>query len=310
MRKNKISNKGVVGVYTVYKITGVNLDRFINVVKRRGIDLYDIKKTSTKRLIVAVSYKDSANFFAIAKELCYNIKKVREKGKGYPLLRLMRSFGMVIGAVVFALTAFIADDTVFALSFSGSGSIYKREVLGYLNENGVKPWVRFSSLDLQKIEDGILAFSPHLSFVSCKKQGSRLNVELVLSQEKVETLDGNVYELVAQEDGIVEKLKVYRGTAQVEVGKEVKKGDVLVGGFAVIKEQTVKINVLATVSMLVNKTFTYRSEKDNDQSSALIFAQETLGEKEILSSSVNKIKDGEEFIYEVTALYRLVTVVG
>ena len=310
LRKNKVGGKVLSKVFAVYEIRGLNLDYFINTVRNKGIDLYDVKKIDNKCMIVSVSLWKSKKFFAIAKELCYNIKKVREKGKGYPLLKLARSFGMVIGAIVFMLTAYVANDTLFDFSFTGSGSVYKREVMGYLNEQGVKQWVRFSSFDLQKLEDGILASNSHLSFASCKKQGSVLNIELVLSQDEVDTLDGNVYSLTAPVDGVVEKIKVYRGTAQVDVGDAVNEGDLLVGGYAVIKDQTVKINVLATVTLKVEQTVTYRSVSDCDENNALIFAQETLADKEILSSTVQKFVDGKEYIYKVTTIYRQVIVAG
>ena len=63
------------GVKTTYKITGLNLDRLIDFAKKRGITLYNAKKFGNKRLIVSVSLKESKKFFAITKELCYNIKQ-------------------------------------------------------------------------------------------------------------------------------------------------------------------------------------------------------------------------------------------
>ena len=251
MRENSFGGKGVKNVYVVYEVKGLNLDALINVAKKRGVDLYDVKKISNKRLIVSVSFAKSEIFFAIAKELCYNIKKLREKGKGYPLLALGRSFGLIIGAVLFCCLIFFANDLLFAFDFCGSGSVYKKQVKQYLSDNGVKEMARFSSMDLKRLEDGILADNKNLSFVSLVKRGNTLVIELVVAEEEVQKLNGNVYQMTADEDGVIEEIKVYRGTAQVDVGDKVYAGDVLVDGYAVIKEQTVKINVLATVKLKV-----------------------------------------------------------
>jgi hypothetical protein len=68
--------------------------------------------------------------------------------------------------------------------------------------------------------------------------------------------------------------------------------------------------VLATVTLKVEQTVTYRSVSDCDENNALIFAQETLADKEILSSTVQKFFDGKEYIYKVTTMYRQVIVAG
>jgi len=310
VRANSCDRKGFIGVYADYEIKGLNLDRFINTVKKRGITLYNVKKQSNKCVYITVSYQDDPKFFAIGKELCYNIKKIREKGKGYFLLKLVRSIGLVFGAIIFVCLAMLANDTVFSVEFSGSGSIYKHDVEQYMYEQGVKPMARFSSFNLEVIEDGILAQNPHLSFVSCIKHGSKINVNLVLATDKVETLSGKVYKMYAPLDGQIESIKVYRGTAIKGVGETVKKGDIIVDGYAMVKDQKVELNVLACVCMKVPKTFIYSSESDNDQENAQLFALGQLEDKEIISCSVQKTKDGEKYIYQVTAYYRMVIYAG
>ena len=54
--KDKRGGKGL-SVLVTYRITGLNLDRFINTVKNRGIALYDVKKQSQNSIKVSVSLK-------------------------------------------------------------------------------------------------------------------------------------------------------------------------------------------------------------------------------------------------------------
>ena len=79
MRKNKKSYERL-RLYSVYTVTGLNLDRFIDRVKNSGVTLYDVKKTGRKKLKVSVNYADGEKFFAISRDLCYNVKKDGEKG--------------------------------------------------------------------------------------------------------------------------------------------------------------------------------------------------------------------------------------
>lgn len=303
MRKNQVDRNGLKGLYTVFEIRGLNLDRFINTVIKRGIELFDVKKHGNKRLIVTVSYYKSQNFFAIAEELCYNIKKIRDKGKLYPLLQISRAIGLFVGAIIFIVSTFIISDRIFSFSFEGSGSIYKREMQEYLYSKGVVRYAKFSDFELSSLEDGLLADNSHLSFVSCIKKGNRLIINSVISTEKVKTLPIDVYALYSDTDGVVESIKAYRGTAVVGVGDTVKKGQLLVDGYAIVKEETVRINVLATVTLRVSETVCYKSNSDTDKDTAIAFTEELLGEKDYRSITAERKKDGDGYLYVVTAVY-------
>lgn len=310
MRKNNVNRESLGLLKTTYSVEGLNLDRFINTAKKRGIALYEIKKYSNKRILVTVNFTDSRKFFAIAKELCYNIKKVRDKGKAYPLLALYRSLGVFIGMLLITGTSVFLNNYIFSFAFTGSGSVYKREVYRYLNSRGVKEYARFSDINLDELENGILAEISHLSFASCKKVGNRLVIDLALSTEKVETLKGDVYALYSDVDGVVEDIKVYRGTATVSVGSNVKTGDLLVDGVAVIKEQTVKINILASITLNCFGEYEYRSNVEGEEEKAVMFAEQKFTDREIISSNVKTENIDGEYVYSVTVQYRRVLCAG
>lgn len=298
MRKNNVNNKGISALKTTYIIKGLNLDRLINTLKNRKIDLYNIKKTANNRLYLTVNFSDRQKVFAIAKELCYNIKKVRDGGKALPFLQAYRTLGVIIGVFIISLTAIFLSDVIFSFEFTGGGKIYKRQVEDYLAKTGVHKYSRFSDLDIKRLEDQVLANMPNLSFVGCKKVGGRLVFDLELSTDKVETLKGNVYAMYSDFDGVIKEIKVYRGTNVVSVGDVVKKGDLLVDGYAVVKDQVVKINVLAVVTVSVTKEYVYRSEFDDQSEKALILAQENFNQ-DVQSSTVDCSFDGKYYIYKV-----------
>ncbi len=310
MRKDKRDRAFLSFIKTTYEITGLNLDNFINTVKKKGIFLYDIKKYGNKRLKVSVKFKDSQNFFAIAKKLCYNIKKVKESGVLYPFLKIYRSLGILIGALIITFSAIYCDGLIFSFSYSGSGVLYKREVQNFLTEKGIVRFSKFSQVDLKSLEDEILANNSHLSFASCQKVGSTLKIELATSKADKEKLNGNVYSLVSDIDGVVESVKVYRGTSLVSVGDSVKNGQLLVDGFMTIKEQTLKINVLASLSLIGEKTYVYKSNNDKEQHIAVSFAEELYSSLQIVKTEVVTEQDGDNFIYTVSIKYRHVLSVG
>ncbi|GEM_PF-1792931 len=304
MRKNKIGRKNL-ELYNVYKISGVNSDNFVNILKNKGVIIKDFVKTDNKNAVISVSFADNEKFFAITREMCYNIKKVGEKGRHRFLLKILRNAGLFIGALLFVAIAAFSDDFIYSVDYYGSGSVYSREVDEYLNSRGVKPFARFSELNLAELSDGILSASDKMSFAECAKSGNRLKITLVLSPDPVKTLGGDKDSLVSSVDGEIEYIKVYRGTALKKAGDRVACGEAVVGGFAVIKETEVKTGVIATVSVKAEFGYNYVSEKDNDEIAAEIFARAAFGDGEILDLTVKKTAlSSGNYGYSVKIFYR------
>ena len=310
MRKNKKGGKGLIDLKYTYVIEGLNLDRFINSIKNKGITLYNAKKVGNKRLIVSVSCQESKIFFAKAKELCYNIKKIKETGKFLPLVKLWQSAGILVGSIIFCLSVFFFNDFIYDFSFVGTGSVYKREILSYLNSVGVKEYQRFSFFDFERIEDGVLSDNKNLSFVSIEKHGNTLVIDSAIAVDNVDRLDGNVYSLFSQVNGVIEKINVYRGTALFNKGDYVKKGDLIVDGYMLIKEQVVKINVLASLSIIAEEEFVYSSNQDNMQQKAELLALSSLTDKEIVQTITTKDIKNDCFIYKTIVKYRYIQYTG
>ena len=192
MWKNLWHRKILNNVKVTYRIKGLNQDRLIESLKKRGITLFNVKKINNKLMYISVNLNQSKNFFAIAKELCYNVKKVRYFGKGLFAYSLLKNAGLVIGALLFIAVAVVSNDFVFSIDFSGTGSVCHKEVRQYLNSCGVTERARFSSFSLEELEDGILASNPNLTFASATKKGNSLKVYLVLKTQPPQTLGGNV----------------------------------------------------------------------------------------------------------------------
>lgn len=296
-------------------MTGLNQERLLESLKKRGVSMFDVKKTSPRTMYISVNLKESENFFAITKELCYNVKKVRETGRSIWAFRLLNNLGLVFGCLIFAICAFFSGDLLFGFKFSGSGAVYKNEVLSYLKSQGVGEFSRFSNMQLDRLEDNVLANNEHLTFVSLEKKGNYLSVYLVLKTDGVTSLDGSKTSLVASEGGVVESIKVYRGTAVVKVGDVVNEGDLLVKGQVEIKEQIVDVNVLAYVTVVCERQFVYQSSVEGQETVAKIYAEQAVDGKEVLDTIVISEEcsadgEGTVYLYHVTVKYRNVYFAG
>lgn len=297
-------------VYSEYKIKGFNLDSLLNYVKKRGIAVYNAKKIQQNTMIVSVKYGQSKKFFAIAKELCYNITKIKDKGRFYPFLYLYKNLGLIIGSLIFLLLCVLANDYVFRIDYVGTGNVLKREVELQLKEYGVEEFSRFSSLDVDNLSKKLLASNPRLTFVECRKVGNVLVVNSVLAEGTSDKLTGKATCLVSDVDGVVEELKIYRGSQKVSVGDEIKKGQVLVDGLVTVKDQQLEVNVLAVAYVRCKAVYEYFSTKDNQGEYLLALYEEKFDDGEIIDSNVTVTQSEGRYAYLIEIEYRRIITVG
>lgn len=304
MRNGKVNRKSI-DLYTVYKISGLNGDNLVNILKNKGIILYNIKKKDAKTLFISINYVDNEKFFAITRDLCYNIKRVGERGKFRHFALLCRNFGIIVGALFFSLVSVISDNLVFSVEYRGSGSVYARELTEYLSSQGIGKFSRFSEIDLPALSDKILSATDKISFAECAKNGNRLIIYTALSPEPVKPLDTDKEFLISDVDGVIEQIKVYRGTALKKAGDSVKKGEKICEGYALIKDTVVKVGVIAAVYVKVDYVYVYNSENDGEENFASVFAENSLGDCEIAGETVDKtLLQNGTYEYTVKITYR------
>lgn len=307
MRKNYIFNKTVKGLYTRYRVKGLNLDRLIESLKKNDITLVNVKKHGRKEVVFGINFADNEKFFAIINNVWYNVydvKRLGEFGPLYPLFGLIKNIGAVLGAALFIFVAVFSNDFIFSFSFKGSGSVLEREITEYLETNGITKMSRFSAIDLKSLGNGILAENDGLTFVSCVKKGYVLEIESVLSERPSDIVKGNASALVADCDGVIEEIKVYRGTARKAVGESVLTGEVIADGEYTVKGEKVVLGVIATAVVICDYESEYFSDNDNEEVFAEIFAREKLGEKDILSAQTVKLNENEKYKYKTVLRFR------
>ncbi len=261
-----------------YRIVGFNRNYLLNLLRRNGISLYKIVEKQKNITELSIEFKEKRKFFAITENLCYNITRIKEYGFLYPFIKLSKKVGVVIGLFVFAATLILADKTVFAIDYVGNGALYKNQAETLLEENGIKKYALVSADILRNAEKKILSSTDKFSFVSIKKQGGRLKVNLTAAKTSEQVLDTSRKNILSTVDGVVENVKVYRGTAVVSVGDTVKVNDLLIDGYNIIKDVKVETFALGIVTVITEKTFVFTGEPNKDEEIIILAKENVTGE--------------------------------
>lgn len=134
-------------IFTRFTVEGLNLDRLIGTLSRRGIRLYRMRKINRKTLKFSLKNEDKQKFFAIMENMCYNVTETGEYGLGMIPALLGRHPGAVLGVFLLAFSLFFGDTVMTGVQFSGSGALYAAEAERTLEECGVRPFTFFAAYD-------------------------------------------------------------------------------------------------------------------------------------------------------------------
>ena len=238
-----------------YKVSGNKLRFLPTFLNCRGVSVYAYKEISPSISHVTIDFYDSNKFFAICKNMCYNKTIIGYFGVFAPIALLIRHVGLVLGVITFTIITHLLNGVVLDIDCVGTGSCFAMQTQAVISDYGVKKYTLFKDVDFDGLEAEILKTNPMLSFVSVKKQGNRLVVNTVLSDKNPDVLTENYSDLISGHKGVIESVKVLRGTALVSVGDSVDETTVLVGAFLLGKDdKTYPTYVLATVTIISSES--------------------------------------------------------
>ena len=294
-------------LYIKIQVLGEDSFSLIEKLHKIGICACDITFFD-KKTILSIDFLDRKKFFAISRNMCYNISILKYCGNLSLVARLVSNLGILLCFSLFFALAFAFDGYVSKICYEGDGEYFAPQILELFQNEGVKENTLLKA-DLKSLENKLLLEVDGLSYVSLKKSGRILTVEAYRSEQKIESVDLNKPKITATVSGRVRAINLLSGTALVNVGDEVKKGDTLIDGYVLKGEEKQLTHALGEVEIEVKYVFTYQSFASGERykNRACVLARESLGEKNVLSQEVKESSEKGKIVYTVT-LYYLVTV--
>ena len=241
-----------------FTVENVTDDMLVEFLHKKGVSIFKYKKVRENTVKICIDYCDRHKFFAISKNMCYNIKKESYLGFLSPLVYACKNIGIFLGITAFLILSFYFDNLLLDIKCTGTGACFSSKIIETASLNGASKYSKFSKLNLKELESTILSSNSRLSFVTCKKSGNVLVIDSVLNIDEQDILQENIKDVTSTRSGIVESVEVLRGTALVEKGDTVNVGDVLIGAYMIGKnEEVYPTYVVGKVSIITQETFEY-----------------------------------------------------
>lgn len=267
-------------------VEGFFVERFINNCINNKIFLWKIKRKNSTLLTANVNIKDFKKIRSIAKKTKCKVNINSKKGLPILLHRYRKRKLLVIILVPIVLAVLISSRFIWNIEVIGTENISPEEIISELGEEGVLIGKKKNSIDSKKVINSIRLKRDDISWMSLDMKGTNIIVTIVEAEKKPDIIDKNEYcNIVANEKGVITKITADTGTALVQVGDIVEKGDILIGGYMEGKyTDTRYVHAQGTIEAKVWYTKNIKSSFTRE------ISEETGNQKNIYSININNFK--------------------
>ena len=226
-----VSLAGKIKGHVVICADGFFTERFLNICMHRKIFLWDVRRCGENRIQASVNISDFARLRRIARKTRTRVRIVKRCGLPFYLYRYRNRKPIVLGIVLFAAVMWYFSSHVVGIDISGNERIAAGEVMRSLAESGVYPGAAIRKIDHHEVQNLMMTKLDDAAWVGINIKGSRVYVEIKERLDTKREVGRDIpCNLVASNDGIIEKTEIREGQSMVKVGDMVEKGDLLVSG--------------------------------------------------------------------------------
>ena len=218
------------GYYTV-TVEGLDTESFLNYLIRNKIYVYNVNRMEKSKIQFNIDRNNYKKLKKIHRSNKFKIKVKKQTGIPFIAKRIYTYRGMVICAIISLIILMSTSQFVTDVYITAPEGIDKTALKKELYIQGVRPGVYKKSIDRKIVRENIMGKFKQIAYVSINVKGTNIFVNITKKDESQNSDENSNYcNIIAQKDGIIEKIVPRSGEAIVQEGDIVKKGDVLING--------------------------------------------------------------------------------
>ena len=243
--------------YLYIKISGTNAYELINRASVAKAPIYSCKYVKGE-VFGFVTIENFKKLRRHKRGIKCRVKIIKKQGIPFLIARYKNRYGILVGSILFFLFLEFMSGFIWNIDVVGNNSIPDNEILNVCKEIGVFEGARVNKIDTMNFAQQLLLKNENLAWASFNIETCNLtvNVTEIKKKDNKKTLSN----LIANDDGIVEKIDVTSGNVLVKVGQQVQKGDLLVSGIFEKADETVFTVSKGEIFVKQTKKFTYEEK--------------------------------------------------
>ena len=214
--------------YLEVEIVGRYPERFINICSQNNIVFWDLQKVETDKLRARVRVFEIERLRELARNALCEVRVLSKRGAPFFVWRFRKRYLFIAGFILFISVLYFFSLRIWDIEVIGNERVSEEHILKNLRDIGISIGTPSSEIDSEFIENRMLLQIPELRWLAVNVRGSRAEVEVRERTEKVEVVDTRLpCNVVSSRAGIITKIVVLEGAAQVEKGDTVVEGQLL-----------------------------------------------------------------------------------
>ena len=226
--------KFLIGYVTV-TVSGNNPELLINILLRRKITVWHIRRISNTQIKLCMYAEDFKNHIksAARKSGCL-VHINRRRGMHFTIIKYKERKVLVVSCLIAILLIILSGMSVWKIEIDCEDRELAAYAAAELNSMGIKQGSLINRINTKNISQEILLSDSRLKWVNVTKVGTILKVELLLDDEYkkiIHDVPENIpCDIVALKDCTIYKIDVEAGNKIVSAGDTVCAGEILVRG--------------------------------------------------------------------------------
>ena len=218
--------------YVNIKVESYYLERFINICISKKILLWNVKRKKSSILYASISIRDYKKIRNISKKTKSIVKIQDKKGLPFIINKYKKRKLFLVLMITILIFMIITSNFIWNVEVIGNVSISSEEIIEELENNGLKIGTNKGKININLIINRVRLNRDDIAWIGINIKGTNAIVEIKEAKKAPEIIDEDEYcNIVSNKNGIITKINVQNGTANVKEGDIVKTGDTLVFGF-------------------------------------------------------------------------------
>ena len=202
----------------------------LNLCMEYGIVYRRLRTTDDERVGFFCSSYSSAALRRLCERKGIDLTLVSSRGLPSLIYSYRRRFGMLIGVVMAVFIISLSDDYIWDVRVSGNETLTYSHIVSALEEQGFGVGTPIDGLNVDRLKTAVMVKDDRISWMAVNVVGTVAYVQIrerVAPEPDRPLLPANI---VAERDGEIQSLEIFRGDAAVKVGQAVRKGEILISG--------------------------------------------------------------------------------
>lgn len=215
--------------YSVCETSAYDLPRLIDLCRAHGV-AYRESEICGDRAFLTIPF--------------FSLRKLKREAAGHSieinvryscgipalLVRYRHRYGIILGFIVSVALIILSGSVIWDVRIDGAEKLCESDVKKLLSDCGLEAGTFRRSLDIDVLENRVLILSDDISWISINVIGTVAEVEIREVDFADDRVDDDAANLIALCDGKIVGFEDARGNISVDIGEQVREGQLLIGG--------------------------------------------------------------------------------